>query len=122
MSLTTFVAPIAVFVLFLFLGPIALGEDAVTADPEHYTVIFENDEVRVIRITYGPGEQSVMHEHDAGVTIAITDTNFRMTLADGTSEDGTTVAGNIEWADASEHLPENLSDQSAEVIYIEIKD
>ena len=63
-----------------------------------------------------------MHEHNAGVTIAITDTNFRMTLADGTSEDGTTVAGNIEWADASEHLPENLSDQSAEVIYIEIKD
>ena len=79
-SLNIYLASIAVFVSFLFLGPIAFGEDAVIADPEHYTVVFENDRVRVIRITYGPGEKSVMHGHNAGVIIDITDTEFRMTL------------------------------------------
>ena len=63
-----------------------------------------------------------MHEHNAGVTISITDTDFKFTLPDGTSEDDTTTAGIIEWADASEHLPENLSDESAEVIDVEMKE
>ena len=30
--------------------------DAVTADPNHYSVEFENAAARLIRITYGPGD------------------------------------------------------------------
>jgi len=45
-----------------------------------------------------------------------------MTFPDGTSEDSTTTAGTIVWDDGSEHLPENLTDEPAEVIYVEIKD
>ena len=121
-SSNTYLASIAIFVSFLFLGPIAFGENAVTADPEHYTVAFENDSVRVIRITYGPGEKSVMHEHNAGVTIFITDTDVRFTFPDGTSEDLAGTAGTITWDDGSDHLPENLSDEPFEVIFVEIKD
>ena len=36
--------------------------DAVTADPKHYRVAFENDVARFIRARYGPGEKSVMHD------------------------------------------------------------
>ncbi len=121
-SLNTYLASIAVFVSFLFLGPIAFGEHAVTADPERYTVVFENDRVRVIRITYGPHEKSVMHEHNAGVYIDITGGRTRMTFPDGTSEDGTSTAGNVTWTDGDEHLPENLSDEPLEVIQVELKD
>nr|NIR51506.1 hypothetical protein [candidate division KSB1 bacterium]NIS26908.1 hypothetical protein [candidate division KSB1 bacterium]NIT73741.1 hypothetical protein [candidate division KSB1 bacterium]NIU27639.1 hypothetical protein [candidate division KSB1 bacterium]NIU94275.1 hypothetical protein [candidate division KSB1 bacterium] len=49
---------------FLFLmtqSPFA--QDATKVDPKHYKVEFENDQVRVLRISYGPGEKSVMHEH-----------------------------------------------------------
>jgi hypothetical protein len=35
------------------------AQDAVTVDSKHYTVEFENSEVRVLRIKYGPGEKSV---------------------------------------------------------------
>lgn len=38
-----------------------LGEDAVKADSEHYSVVFEKDKVRVIKIQYGPDEKSIMH-------------------------------------------------------------
>ena len=37
--------------------------DAVAADPKHYSVSFENDVVRFLRVKYGPGEKSVMHRH-----------------------------------------------------------
>ena len=43
----------------------ALAQDPVAVDPDHYKVVFENDQVRVLRITYGPQEESVMHEHPA---------------------------------------------------------
>lgn len=31
--------------------------DAVAADPKHYSVSFENDVARFVRVRYGPGER-----------------------------------------------------------------
>jgi len=36
---------------------------AVTPDSEHYTIEFENEYVRVLRIHYGPHEQGNIHNH-----------------------------------------------------------
>ena len=47
--------------------------DAVTADPNHYSVEFENAAARLIRITYGPGESSVMHRHPPNCAIFLRD-------------------------------------------------
>ena len=105
------------------LGRIALAEDAVIADPAHYKVEFENDKVRVIRITYGPGEKSVMHEHHrVGVTVSLTDTHDKTTLPDGTSTEEAGEAGTVGWAEPTMHLPENLEDEPFELIFVEIKD
>ncbi len=100
----------------------AVGEDAVKADPQHYTVEFENDRVRVIRIKYGSGEKSVMHTHRPHVAIFLTDNTARMTLPDGTSSEVTGEAGATLWADAVEHLPENLSDKPFELVLVELKE
>jgi len=57
---------VLIFISFLtaiFLSSTTMAEDGVVADPEHYTVEFENDKIRIIRIKYGPGEKSVMHTH-----------------------------------------------------------
>ncbi len=61
----------------------ARGQDAVAADSKHYTVEFENDQVRVLRVVYGPHEESVMHEHPASVGVYLTDGHIRITLPDG---------------------------------------
>jgi len=42
------------------------AQDAVKADAKHYTVAFENDQVRVLKVHYGPGEKSAMHSHPVG--------------------------------------------------------
>ena len=100
----------------------AFAEDAVVADPERYTVEFENDKVRVIRVKYGPGDKSVMHTHGPNVAIFLISNKTVFHLPDGTSVDASTVAGETQWADAEEHLPENLSDDPLEVILVELKD
>lgn len=100
----------------------ALAEDAVIADPKHYSVEFENDKIRIIRIKYGPGEKSVMHTHGPHVAIFLTESTARMTLPDGTSEELATVFGATQWVDGVEHLPENLSDKPVEVVLVELKE
>ena len=100
----------------------AMAEDAVIADPAHYTVEFENERVRIIRIQYGPGEKSVMHTHGPNVSVMLTDGTVRMTLPDGTTQDLPSKVGDAMWEDSSEHLPENPSDEPFEVVLVELKD
>jgi len=109
------------FVAATFLSTAIFAEDAVIADPEHYTVEFENDKIRIIRIKYGPGEKSVMHSHGPHVAVMLSNGIVRMTIPDGTSEDVPHEAGMAVWSDADEHLPENLSDEPLEVVLVELK-
>jgi hypothetical protein len=95
--------------------------DAVTADPKHYRVSFENDVARFLRVTYGPGEQSVMHRHLPGCVIFLTDQTMEFTLPDGTTEPASVPAGALGCSDGNVHLPTN-SDTEAEFIMVEFKD
>lgn len=113
----------SLFVLCLLLAaaPLSAGEDPTKVDAKHYKVVFENDEVRVVRITYGPGEKSVMHYHPDGVAVFLTDMKVRFNMADGSMEVVEAKAGDAVWNDGGDHNPENLADKPLEVIQIELK-
>ena len=99
-----------------------LAQDSVELDPQHYQVVFENDQVRILRITYGPNEMSVMHEHPAGVAVFLSDDQpWRFTAPEGTTEEETRKIGEAIWTEAGKHLPENLTDQTHDVIRVELK-
>lgn len=105
----------------LTLAPCALAQDPVKVDSKHYKVEFENSQVRVLRIKYGPHEKSVMHRHPNAVAIFVTDANGKFTFPNGTTQDITSKAGETRWTPAGLHLPENTSDQPFEVILVELK-
>lgn len=105
----------------LLAGAVATAQDPVKVDAKHYKVEFENDRVRVLRITYGPHEKSVMHHHPANVAIFLTDGQTRFTTPDGKTQDVPAKAGSVQWSEAGKHLPENLGDKPFEVIVVELK-
>ena len=90
-----------------------MAQDPVKVDAKHYKVEFENDQVRVLRVNYGPREKSVMHRHPAGVAIFVTDAHSKFTFADGKAEERRPKAGEVMWTPAGSHLPESLSDESS---------
>ena len=94
--------------------------DAVTADPAHYSVSFENELVRLLRVRYGAGEKSVMHRHSASCVIFLTDQTFNFTLPDGTTEPASVPAGALGCGDGNVHLPENIA-ADAQFIMVEFK-
>ena len=106
--------------LMLFAGS-ALAQDPTKVDSIHYKVIFENDQVRVLRITYGAGEKSVMHKHPDAVVVMLTHTKTTFTLPDGEVIEMSGEQGDAAWTPAGEHLPQNVGDKPMEVILVELK-
>ena len=113
---------VLVSILFtLSFASVALAQDPVKVDAKHYTVEFENSQVRVLRIKVGPGEKSIMHRHPNAVAIFVTELNGKFTFPDGTTQDVTRKAGDVMWTPAVTHQPENTGAQPMEVILVELK-
>jgi quercetin dioxygenase-like cupin family protein len=102
-------------------APSALAQDAVAADPKHYSIEFENDQVRVLRVVYGPGEKSSMHDHPESVAVYLTDGHIRITLPDGRTGEPQVKAGQAMWHRAGQHAIENLGSTPFELVLTELK-
>jgi quercetin dioxygenase-like cupin family protein len=115
--------PLALYavVLSVCLVPILSAQDAVKVDPKHYTVVSENDQVRILKVHYGPHEKSVMHSHPATVAVFLTDAKGQFSFPGGKKENFDVKAGGTQYAAAETHLPENTSDNAMDVIVIELK-
>jgi quercetin dioxygenase-like cupin family protein len=100
---------------------VARAQDPVKVDPKHYTVEFENDQVRVLRIHYAPGDKSVMHVHPDSVAVFLTDQTAKFTYPDGKSEEVTGKKGTSKFIPAGPHLPENIGKGPLEVVLVELK-
>jgi quercetin dioxygenase-like cupin family protein len=107
--------------LSVFATSAALAQDPTQVDANHYKVTFENEQVRILKITYGSKEKSVMHEHPNAIAVFLTDGTIKFHLPDGKTLDASVKAGQSQWTPAGKHLPENVGDKPLEVVLIELK-
>jgi quercetin dioxygenase-like cupin family protein len=103
------------------LAPIVSAQDAVKADPKHYTVVSENAQVRILKVHYGAHEKSVMHSHPATVIVPLTESKGTFTFPGGKKEDFDLKAGVAQYSAAITHLPENTGDAGFDAILVELK-
>jgi len=107
--------------LFTWAVPFLLAQDSVKADPKHYSVVSENDQVRIVRVHYGPHEKSVMHSHPNLVAIFLNDATGKFVFPDGKAQDFTSKAGQAQYVPATTHLPENTGDMPMDIVLVELK-
>jgi quercetin dioxygenase-like cupin family protein len=107
--------------LSVCLSPILSAQDAVKVDPKHYTVVSENDQVRILKVHYGPHEKSIMHSHPDTVAVFLTDAKGQFGFPDGKKQDFNVKAGDAQYTKANTHLPENTGDSAMDVIVVELK-
>src|SRR5712692_1842953 len=107
-------------VLCVCFAPILSAQDAAKVDPKHYTVVSENDQVRILKVHYGPHEKSVMHSHPATVAVFLTEAKGQFTYPDGKKEDFAPKAGEAQYSAAITHLPENTTDKAMDLIVVEL--
>ncbi len=120
MKKINFIAPAIMAIFFCLCASMLWAQDPVVVDAKHYKVVAENNEVRVLRIKYGPGEKSVMHFHPEGVAIYMTNSAGEFTMPDGKVIKSGGKAGEVILAPAGKHQPHN-GDKPLEVIQVELK-
>src|SRR5215468_2017284 len=108
--------------LVLAAVPLAAGaQDAVKVDPGHYKVLIDNPTVRVLKITYAPGEKSPMHSHPDSMLVALGPATARFTLPDGKTQDMEIGKETATYTPASTHAPANVGTTPVDAILVEFK-
>ena len=98
----------------------AFAQDPVKVDPAHHKVELENEDVRVLRITFGPGEKAPAHDHPNSVAVFLSDGVNRLTT-DGKSTENPQKRGDVVLVNAGRHTVENIGQTRTDVILIELK-
>jgi quercetin dioxygenase-like cupin family protein len=111
-------ALIASFVVAV--SAVALAQDAVKVAPTHYKVVLENAAVRVLRITYGPGEKSAMHQHPDSIVVPLVASKVRFTLPDGKTQDADMPNEVAQYTPAGVHSPANVGG-NVDAVLVEFK-
>ncbi len=83
--------------------------DPLKADPKHYSLEFENDQVRVLRVRFGPHEKGVLHEHSLNHIVVYLNDQARG------------KAGEVRLDDPMTHTEENHLDDPVERIAVDLK-
>ena len=97
-----------------------MWRDPTTTNPDHYTVIMENDQVRVLEYRDTPGEVTTPHDHPDSVMVTLSSFTRRLHARD-TFRDVQITSGAAHCLPAQRHHGENTGDTDTHVIFVELK-
>jgi quercetin dioxygenase-like cupin family protein len=90
--------------------------------PDVYQVIFENDDVKVLDVTFVPGQGDNIHEHGVITYYGIKGGKLENTLPDGTINEMEVPDGFVGHGNAIvKHQMENVGDDTVRVLIVEHK-
>lgn len=98
--------------------------EALAAAPQHHTLLFENDEVRVLTVTIPPGVKEPFHAHRYPSVIYDENPSHLVEyFADGTKVDrGTRNRGGARWLPIGPlHALENVGTTPLRIVRVELK-
>jgi len=102
--------------------PVTAALDPVKVHPANYKILFENDQVRVVRARLDPHMKVKQHEHTLNrVQVFLTDFSAKVKSADGTMSEITRKAGDTAFSGPAKHEEENLLATVGEVVMVELK-
>ena len=96
-------------------------DDPTVTDPALYTVIFENERVRVLQYRDEPGDRTHAHRHPDSVMVTFSAFRRRVTAGDRSVE-VELRAGEARWVGAQQHAGENIGDSRSQCVFIELKE
>jgi beta-alanine degradation protein BauB len=107
-------------VLLSFAAP-AVAQDPVKVDPTHHKIEIDNAHVRVLRITFAPGDKTPPHDHPAAMAIYLTDAQNRLSPVGGKATEDPRKRGEVRAVAATKHSVENIGKTPVEMILVEFK-
>jgi quercetin dioxygenase-like cupin family protein len=99
-----------------------INRDALTASPENFKLLLENEYVRVLEYTLNPGQKDHWHTHPPKSSYVVSGGQLKIYLENDSSFIATDTAGTASWMDyVGKHYVENIGTTPVKVILTEIK-
>lgn len=97
------------------------AQDPVVVGPSVYSVVFENEKVRVSEISFDPGESIAMHSHPDHFVYVLTPGTLKLGYPDGHSSDFAGTPGQVVWIPAESHAAVNIGTTQFRGLVVELK-
>jgi quercetin dioxygenase-like cupin family protein len=98
-----------------------MAQEAAQAAPHVYTVLFENERVRLLDVRMKPGDESAQHSHPDYLLYALEGGKVKLTDAAGQSAEVDVPAGATMWREAEEHSALNVGTTEIHALFVELK-
>ena len=113
---------LALVMAMALMGRMAFAADPLAVAPEMYKLQYENDRVRVMQVTFKPGEAIPEHSHPDHFVYVLEGGTVKITKADGTTSDAVLKVGDIIWIDAETHQAINTGSTVVRLLVTELKE
>lgn len=100
---------------------VRVGVDPLAAEPQAWKAEVENESIRALRYAGAPHAKGIAHGHPDHVVVFLSDAKSMVHLPNGTSQYSVRKRGDVVNVPAGEHAPENLLDETLEVVIVERK-
>lgn len=98
-----------------------MDDDPVATNPQLYSVVFENERVRVLEYRDVPGAESAPHRHPDSVMVTLSDFERRLS-SEGRQVEVSLTAGEARWLPAQSHSGTNIGSTDTRAIFVELKE
>lgn len=114
---------LAVAVLVLVgTAAVANAQDPLQVAPHMYKKLFENDRVRVMEVTFNPGDSILAHSHPDHHVYAASGGLLKISKPDGTSADADIKTGDVLFIPSETHWAKNIGKTTIKLIVNELKE
>lgn len=97
------------------------NNDAVNIAPHMHEVVFEDDKMRVLKVTVRPEDKAEMHWHPRNINYITGSGKLRFRKPDGSTADVELSEGQVTSAGESSHAVENMGNSTVSTIQVELK-
>jgi quercetin dioxygenase-like cupin family protein len=99
----------------------SMGQDPLVAAGHVYKKKLENEKVRVMEVTFKPGQSIPWHSHPDHMAYALTGGTLTIYRSTGQSQTAKLKAGDVLWIPAEKHRAKNGGKTTLRVLVVEVK-
>lgn len=101
---------------------VSFAADPLEVAPSMYKLKFENERVRVMEVTFQPGQKIAEHSHPEHFIFVEQGGSLQIVHPDGSTMDANLKAGDIVWVNAETHWAVNTGDTVVRLLVTELKE
>lgn len=111
------------YLLLTLLIPIhwTFAADPLEVAPNNYKLLFENEKVRVMEVTFKPGDKIKPHSHPEHFVVVTQPGKLKISKPDGSVNEMELSKEQVVWIPSETHWSENTGKSTVELIVTEMK-